>query len=475
MSKLRDSLRKARHIASEPVGNIVATNIQAALKELDDEKLPVSQKAAVNGVASLNSDGKVPAEQLPISIEETGATILAKLKTVDSAGSGLDADLLDGKNSTDFVWTTNISTSTSDTSTTKVSAAAATKQTWDHAQSAHTLIGSKDTEYKSTFEKIANRNKVNGYAGLDSAGKISPNIIPGQTIVNVEAYASTAERNADTSLHKGDMAIVESSGSADLSILKKDPAGKATTDADWLTLQTNVTVDVQSWNGRNGNVMPALGDYTTALILHDGSALDGVLEGIENSIPSTPGDLDAYSKGESDGRFINKTSISNAINSDSTATVASSQAAKTAYDRGNSAYNGLNNKLDKTAKAADSALLEGQNGAFYRNSSNQNAGTLPTARLPRYRVITANSTLSHGDKALVDMTGGNVTVSLPASPSVGMCVSVMDAAALADAKSLTVARNSQPIMGLMEDVVFDVPGYKADFIYLNSSRGWIVA
>ncbi|MBO9497507.1 hypothetical protein J7438_25970, partial [Thalassotalea sp. G20_0] len=119
--------------------------------------------------------------------------------------------------------------------------------------------------------------------------------------------------------------------------------------------------------------------------------------------------------------------------------------------------------------------LEGQNGAFYRNSSNQNAGTLPAARMPRYRVITANTTLSHGDKALVDMTGGNVTVTLPASPSAGMCVSVMDAAALADAKSLTVGRNSQPIMGLMEDVVFDVPGYKADFVYLNSTRGWVVA
>ena len=475
MSKLRDSLRKAKHIVSEPVGSIVASNIQDALKELDAEKLPVSQKAAANGVASLDDSGKVPSAQLPSAIEETGASILAKLKTVDSAGSGLDADLLDGKSSTDFVLTTNISTSTSDTSTTKVSSASATKSAYDRAQAAHTLIDNKNTEYNSTFEKIAERNKVNGYAGLDSTGKLSPNIIPGQTIVNVEVFASTAERNADTSLHKGDMAIVESSGSADLYILKKDPAGTATTDADWLTLQTNVTVDVRSWNSRNGNVMPALGDYTTALILHDGSALDGVLEGIENNIPGTAGDLDAYSKGESDGRFINKTSISNAINSDSTATVASSQAAKTAYDRGNSAYNGLDNKLDKTAKAADSAMLEGQNGAFYRNSSNQNAGTLPTARLPRYRVITANTKLSHGDKALVDMTKSNVTVTLPDSPSVGMCVSVMDAAVLADAKVLIVARNSQPIMGLAEDVVFDVPGYKADFVYLNATKGWVLA
>ena len=547
MSLLRESLRHARHIVSDPTGDLSARNIQAALDEIATEKINQSQKAQADGVATLDASGKVPKVQLPADSLETAQSILTKLKTVDGLGSGLDADLLDGKSSADYVLVVNITSATNDTSTTKISAAAATKKTWDHAQAAHNLIGSKDTEYKSTFEKIANRNKVNGYAGLDSAGKLSPNAIPGQTIVNVEVYASTAERNADTSLQKGDMAIVESSGSAAIFILKKDPAGKATTDADWLSIQTNVTVDVRSWNGRNGNVMPALGDYTTALILHDGSALDGVLESIENSIPTTPGELDAYSKAESDGRFINKTSISNAINSTSTTTVASSQAAKTAYDRGtsalntangkidkatadglylaktakaadsdkldgkdstafilttaissavnststttvgnsqavktaydrgNAAYTGLNNKLDKTAQAADSAKLEGQNGAYYRNSSNQNAGTLPAARLPRYRVITANTTLNHGDKALVDMTGGNVTVTLPASPAAGMCVSVMDAAALADAKSLTVARNSQPIMGLMEDVVFDVPGYKADFVYLNASRGWVIA
>ncbi len=319
MSLLRESLRHARHIVSDPTGDLSAKNIQAALDEIAAEKINKSQKAQANGVATLDDTGKVPSTQLPADSVETAQSILTKLKTVDGSGSGLDADLLDGKTSADYVLVVNISTATNDNSTTKVSAAAATKKTWDHAQAAHTLINSKDTEYKSTFEKIADRNKVNGYAGLDSAGKLSPNIIPGQTIVNVVVFTSTAERNADTSLHKGDMAIVESSGSADLSILKKDPAGKATTDADWLTLQTNVTVDVRSWNNRNGNVMPALGDYTTALILHDGSALDGVLEGIENSIPTTPGELDAYSKGESDGRFINKSSISyRVINANST-------------------------------------------------------------------------------------------------------------------------------------------------------------
>jgi hypothetical protein len=44
-------------------------------------------------------------------------------------------------------------------------------------------------------------------------------------------------------------------------------------------------------------------------------------------------------------------------------------------------YNGTT-WVDALLKAADSALLEGQNSAFYRDASNINAGTINTARLP---------------------------------------------------------------------------------------------
>jgi hypothetical protein len=37
--------------------------------------------------------------------------------------------------------------------------------------------------------------------------------------------------------------------------------------------------------------------------------------------------------------------------------------------------------ISSTGTAGDSSALNGQNGAFYQNSSNQNAGTLPAARL----------------------------------------------------------------------------------------------
>lgn len=53
--------------------------------------------------AQLGEDGKLPADSLPSDVgKDTAAEILEKLKTVDGTGSGLDADLLDGKEASSF-------------------------------------------------------------------------------------------------------------------------------------------------------------------------------------------------------------------------------------------------------------------------------------------------------------------------------------------------------------------------------------
>jgi hypothetical protein len=66
----------ASAISFSPTGGIASTDVQAALAELDTEKLNASAY--------------------------TAADVLAKLLTVDGSGSGLDADLLDGQSSAAF-------------------------------------------------------------------------------------------------------------------------------------------------------------------------------------------------------------------------------------------------------------------------------------------------------------------------------------------------------------------------------------
>lgn len=66
----------ATQVTNTPAGNIAATTVQAAINELDTEKLAAASY--------------------------TAADVLSKLLTVDGAGSGLDADLLDGQSSAAF-------------------------------------------------------------------------------------------------------------------------------------------------------------------------------------------------------------------------------------------------------------------------------------------------------------------------------------------------------------------------------------
>jgi hypothetical protein len=79
--------------------------------------------------------------------DETAAGLLAKLLTVDGSGSGLDADLLDGQSS-------------------------------------------------AAFEQVANKNVNNGYAGLDSSGKVAAAQLPSYVddvleFANLAAFPAT--------------------------------------------------------------------------------------------------------------------------------------------------------------------------------------------------------------------------------------------------------------------------------------------
>ena len=61
----------ASNITNTPSGNLAATTVQAALNELQsdvDSRIPSSEKASANGVATLDSGGKVPVSQLPSSV-----------------------------------------------------------------------------------------------------------------------------------------------------------------------------------------------------------------------------------------------------------------------------------------------------------------------------------------------------------------------------------------------------------------------
>lgn len=60
----------ASAIGFTPAGNLAATQVQAALEELDSEKIAATEKGTANGVATLDGSGKLPSSQLTIEAFE---------------------------------------------------------------------------------------------------------------------------------------------------------------------------------------------------------------------------------------------------------------------------------------------------------------------------------------------------------------------------------------------------------------------
>ena len=89
-------------------------------------------------------------------------------------------------------------------------------------------------------------------------------------------------------------------------------------------------------------------------------------------------------------------------------------------------------------------------------------------------VATTTFDAINGSKLFVDTTLNSVQVNLPANPSMGDEVYIVDATGTAGTNNITVARNGSKITGLDEDLTIDVNDAAILLAYYNATRGWIV-
>ena len=71
---------------------------------------------------------------------------------------------------------------------------------------------------------------------------------------------------------------------------------------------------------------------------------------------------------------------------------------------------------------------------------------------------TSNYSAINGDKIAANTSEGSFTITLPASPTFGTNVTVVDAQGTWDTNNLTIARNGSTIEGLAENLTCDVEG-----------------
>lgn len=182
--KLRDYLRKAKDIVFESVSGISNDNVQDAVKTAYDKG---NQALSVANSKMTQAQGDA--------------------RYLNKTAKAVDSDKLDGKDSTAFILTTSISTATNSTSTTLVTAASATKVTYDRATTAlntangklsqadadelylaidgkatdaNLLDGKDSTYFLSTTGKAADADKLDGQHGsfYQSASNLNAGTVP---------------------------------------------------------------------------------------------------------------------------------------------------------------------------------------------------------------------------------------------------------------------------------------------------------
>ena len=97
--------------------------------------------------------------------------------------------------------------------------------------------------------------------------------------------------------------------------------------------------------------------------------------------------------------------------------------------------------------------------------------TLDTKKTENNYEIAANNTLAAGGRYFVD-TNGARTLTLPATPSVGDEIWIIDQTGLSATNNITVNNGGSLINGVSDTLVIDVDGAIAVLLYTGSTLGW---
>ncbi len=89
-------------------------------------------------------------------------------------------------------------------------------------------------------------------------------------------------------------------------------------------------------------------------------------------------------------------------------------------------------------------------------------------------VKTSAFTAVAGEGYFVDTTSAAITVTLPASPSIGDEVSIIDYAGTADTNNITVGRNSSNISGAAADLTVSVERAAFTLVFTDATQGWLL-
>ena len=89
-------------------------------------------------------------------------------------------------------------------------------------------------------------------------------------------------------------------------------------------------------------------------------------------------------------------------------------------------------------------------------------------------VKTTAFTAVAGEGYFINTTSGAITMTLPASPTIGDEVSFVDYAGTFDTNTMTVGRNSENIQGAAADLTVSIERAANTLVYTDGTQGWLL-
>jgi hypothetical protein len=136
---------------------------------------------------------------------------------------------------------------------------------------------------------------------------------------------------------------------------------------------------------------------------------------------------------------------------------------------------------NKTIDAANNTLSNIGNSSLTNSSITINGsaislgGTVEVSGGTSWQAVkTSAFTAVAGEGYFVNTTSAAITVTLPASPTQGDEVSLIDYAGTADSNNITVGRNSENIQGSAADLTVSVERAAFTLVYADSTQGWLL-
>ena len=138
------------------------------------------------------------------------------------------------------------------------------------------------------------------------------------------------------------------------------------------------------------------------------------------------------------------------------------------------------NLLDGGTSVGSSITLADADGIVVNDGGTMK--TIPASDLKTYNpggtswqsVITGATTMVSGRGYFVNTTSSAFTMTLPASPSIGDSVTIIDYAGTFDSNNCTVGRNSQKIHGASEDLTVATERAAFTLVFTDSTQGWLL-